>query len=49
MTPNQLALAREIAELKPDNLTAKEWAEYIAKLSVTGGVGYSVLNSLQEK
>jgi len=49
MTPNQLALAREIAELKPDNLTAKEWAEYIAKLSVTGGVGYGVLNSLQER
>ena len=49
MNPNQVALIREIAELKPDNLSLEEWVAYFSKQGIAGGVGYNVLNSSQEK
>ena len=49
MSPNQVALIREIAELKPDNLSLEEWVAYFSKQGIAGGVGYNVLNSSQER
>ena len=46
MSKTQVALTEEIAALKPDNLTMKEWIEYIAKVgtvTATGGaIGYGL-------
>ena len=46
MNARQVALMDEIAALKPDNLTMKEWMEYIAKVGLvgagTGAAGYGL-------
>jgi hypothetical protein len=39
MIPRQVALTEEIAALKPDNLTMKEWIEYLTKVGIVGGTG----------
>jgi hypothetical protein len=39
MVPRQVALTEEIAALKPDNLTMKEWIEYLTKVGIVGGTG----------
>jgi len=49
MSSNQVALIREIAELKPDNLSLEEWLAYFSKQGIAGGVGYNLLNSSEEK
>ena len=42
MNERQVALMDEIAALKPDNLTMKEWMEYIAKVGLVGAGGYGL-------
>ena len=42
MNERQVALMDEIAALKPDNLTMKEWIEYISKVGLVGAGGYGL-------
>jgi len=42
MAPRQVALTEEIAALKPDNLTMKEWIEYLTKVGIVSGTGVGI-------
>ena len=42
MIPRQVALTEEIAALKPDNLTMKEWIEYLTKVGIVSGTGVGI-------
>ena len=44
MNPNQTALAKEIAQLKPDSLTLDEWVTYVSKM----GIGASIFTPMAE-
>jgi len=44
MNANQTALAKEIAQLKPDSLTLDEWVTYLSKM----GIGASIVTPMAE-
>jgi hypothetical protein len=44
MNANQTALAKEIAQLKPDSLTLDEWVTYVSKM----GIGASIFTPMAE-
>ena len=46
MSKTQVALTEEIAALKPDNLTMKEWIEYIAKVGTVTATGGAIGHGL---
>mgnify|MGYP003963723977 FL=1 len=44
LTQNQRYTADQIANMKPDNLTMKEWLAYLAKVGVIPATGYGLLS-----
>ncbi len=49
LTQNQRYTADQIANMKPDNLTMKEWLAYLVKVGVIPATGYGLLSGDEGK